>query len=235
MNGAMSWDGNWTALATRKGEIFLFTAAGSATPIHWASRGKAVLMRFLPNGSLLVDRTIWQLTPAPHPVAQLATDFDVISEIAVNARGDRLAAANADTTVRVYDTASWKPVFVNRDLLMEPFGIAFTPDGSRLVIGGADYRLTILDALSGKRIAALPPFRNAYISNLKSTNNDDWFAVELSSTATADPIGWRFVNLKSGRQEPVCAKGERVRFAGAQPWCFDARRQTLEPAGEPSP
>jgi len=232
VNGAMSSDGKLTALAARGGEIFVFTTAGSAAPVQWNAGGSAGVMRFLPGNLLVVDDTVWSTTP-PHRVATLATDFDFINDIAVSAQGDRLATAGADTTVRVYDTRSWKPLFVNRDMLLEPFAVAFTPDDSNLVVGGADNRLTVLDALSGKRLQALPPFRAGTVRTLNALADKNWIAVELSNPATANRIGWQFVNLKTGQRKPICSNGARVRFAGTQAWCFDAHGQTLEPASEP--
>ncbi len=135
----------------------------------------------------------------------------------------------------MYDTRSWKLLFVNRDMLVEPFAVAFPPGGSNLVVGGADDRLTILDAVSGERLQALPPFRAGAVRTLNALGKSGWIAVEFSNPATGNRIGWQFVNLKSGQRKPICSSGARVRFAGMQPWCFRARGQALQPAGAPVP
>jgi WD40 repeat protein len=233
LDAAISDDGSWLAVVEPGGKISAYATAGAAHAA-WSVGAVPSTMQFLPNGLLLIDRTLWNV-PAARAVTMLPTDFDVLNAVALDAHAGRAATAGADTTVRVYDAKSWKPLYQFRDLLMEPFGVAFMADGSRLAVGGADYRVTVLNAADGRVLRALPPFRNAYISAIEPLPAKDWMAVRLNEPASASPVAWKFVNLVSGETRPVCGANPLARFHGGAAWCYRVRGRQLTVASEPLP
>lgn len=233
LDAALSDDGSWLAVAEAGGKISVYATAGEAHAA-WSVGSVPSTIQFLPNGLLLIDRTLWDVGKA-RAVRVLPTDFDVLNAVSIDAEGRRAATAGADTTVRVYDAKSWKPLYQFRDLLMEPFGAAFTPDGSRLAVGGADYRVTVLNAADGHMLRALPPFKDVYVSAMEPLPAKDWVAVQLSNAASAAPASWKLINLASGETKAVCGANPLVRFKSGAAWCYRVEGRQLTVASEPLP
>jgi WD40 repeat protein len=230
LDAAISDDGSWLAVVEPGGKIAAYATRGQAHAA-WSVGSVPSTIQFLPNGLLLIDRTLWDVGKA-RAVKELPTDFDVLNAVSIDAEGRRAATAGADTTVRVYDAKSWKPLYQFRDLLMEPFGVAFTPDGSRLAVGGADYRVTVLNAADGHVLRALPPFKNAYISAMEPLPAKDWVAVQLNDPASAAPASWKLINLMNGETKAVCGANPLVRFKGGAAWCYRVEGRQLTVASE---
>jgi WD40 repeat protein len=93
---------------------------------------------------------VWQVAPAFRLVATLPTDFSGLTFIAASPDGKLVATGGADTTIRIYDTATWKTLHELRQFTVEPFAGAFTPNSKYLLVGGADNQITLLDPLTGK-------------------------------------------------------------------------------------
>lgn len=69
--------------------------------------------------------------------------------------GTRLATAGADSTVRVWNTASGDEVVVLRGHTSDVLDVAFSPDGRTLVTAGRDNTVRVWDAQSGEQIGQL--------------------------------------------------------------------------------
>jgi len=231
MDALIAPDGAWLVLLRKDGAIAAYPTHTAAAPKTWSVGVMPSSYVFLANGLLLIDRTFWDV-PNARAVHSLETDFDVVNGAATNA--SRVVTANADTTIRAYDTPGWKQRFVSRDMLMEPFGIAFTADGSKIVVGGADYHVSILDAASGRTIKAFPPFKD-YINDIVALASKDWVAVQFANDRTADPSYWVFFNLDTGAMKHVCGKNTLVRFTSTHARCFTMKGSRLEVVSEPLP
>jgi WD40 repeat protein len=231
MDGLLAPDGAWLVLVRRDGTISAWPTHGTGAPKTWSVGVMPTTYAFLPNGLLLIDRTLWDV-PNARAVHSFDTDFDVVNGMVMNAA--HAVTANADTTIRGYDASGWKQLFVARDMLMEPFGIAFTADGSKIVAGGADYRVSLLDAASGRTIKAFPPFKD-YINDIEALASKDWIAVQFADARSADPSYWRLLNLASGEMRDVCGKDTLVRFTSTEAWCFSVNGRSLKGTSEPIP
>ena len=227
----LATDGAWLALIERDGNILAWPTRGTDAPKTWSVGALPGSYVFLPNGLLLIDRTLWDVATARR-VHTFDADFDVLNGMAMS--GTRVATAGADTTIRGYDSAGWKQLFVSREMLMEPFGIAFTPDGSKLVIGGADYRVTLLDANTGQVIKTFPPLKD-YINDIVPLAEKNWVAAQLADGRTANPTYWLLLNLESGEMRDVCGKATLVRFTSGDARCFSLEGRSLKAASEPLP
>jgi hypothetical protein len=84
-------------------------------------------------------------------VLELQRPIGGTSALAFSRDGSRIATADADTAIRVYDTRAGKISPPNTDFLLEPLALAFTADGKQLVTGG-DKVMASLDVASGKLI-----------------------------------------------------------------------------------
>ena len=231
MDALLAPDGAWLVLLWKDGKIAAYPAHGSDAPKTWSVGVMPTTYLFLPNGLLLIDRTLWNV-PNARAEHTFETDFDFINGAAMN--DERVATAGADTTIRGYDKAGWKQLFVNREMLMEPFGIAFTADGSKLVIGGADFRVSILDATTGLTLKAFPPLKD-YVNDIVPLAAKDWVAVQFADVRTADPGYWRLLNLASGELRNVCGTDTLVRFNSTRAVCFARDKGRLTITSEPLP
>jgi len=231
MDALLAPDGAWLVLLWRDGRIAAYPVHGSDAPKTWSVGVMPSTYFFLPNGLLLMDRTLWNI-PNARAEHAFETDFDFINSASTN--DERIATAGADTTIRGYDKAGWKQLFVNREMLMEPFGIAFTADGTRLVVGGADFRVNILDPATGRTIKAFPPLKD-YINDIVPLAAKDWVAMQFADARTADPTYWRLLNVASGEMRNICGTDKLVRFIPPEALCFTLGKNALESSREPLP
>ena len=225
-------DGEWLVLIGKDGTIAAYATHGTGAPKIWSVRSLPGSYFFLPNGLLLIGRTLWDV-PSARALHKLDADFDVINAVATN--GTRTATAGADTTVRAYDNAGWKPLFTSRSMEAEPFGIAYTNDGRRLVVGGADYRVSVLDAASGRLLKASSFFKD-YINDIEALAASNWVAIQFGDARNAAPSYWRQLNLDSGDVRDLCGNAVLVRFRRQEALCFtqEGRAMRIDTAPLPS-
>jgi WD40 repeat protein/serine/threonine protein kinase len=69
--------------------------------------------------------------------------------------GTRLASADGDGTVKVWDAATGQPVLSFRADRDRVFGVCWSPDGRQLATAGADPTVKVWDAASGREVLAL--------------------------------------------------------------------------------
>jgi WD40 repeat protein len=157
-------DARRIAVGTRGGNIVLFDAA-SGSRTGQASAGAALNeLLFSPDGARLAvlpaeaPGQLWSVSPLERK-AELTTEFGGSAWVDFSRDGRLLATADEDTRVRIYRAGDGALQAISRDFVLEPFAVAFARAGGaeRLVVGGADGRLTLLDPASAKTVRQLDP------------------------------------------------------------------------------
>jgi TIR domain/WD domain, G-beta repeat len=69
--------------------------------------------------------------------------------------GTRVLTGSSDTTARLWDAASGKPIAILAGHKGPVWAVAFSPDGTRVLTGSGDGTARLWDAVSGKPIATL--------------------------------------------------------------------------------
>jgi len=162
---AYSHDGAWVGASTRKGTVAVFEArtGGVAARFNTAGTGRAIRLDALaisPDGSRVVVAPVnsppelWDVASAKRR-AVLATSFGGSNALDFSPDGTRLASADEDTAIRLYDADGVLHATVD-DLSLESFALTFTADGKQVVVGGADKRVTVLDGVTGRIVRQLP-------------------------------------------------------------------------------
>lgn len=212
-----SRDGRWLAFGFSDGtvEVAATQSGGASTTLKSGTR-RVDLLYFLPDSKNLfvapVDSPgqVWSLTGTPKLLASLPVDFGGINAAATSHDGTLLVTASDDTVLRWYDTTTWKKTREYRDFLLEPFALAFTADGKHVLAGGADSRITVLDASTAKQTAQLPAEAGWYIGDLLMLDGDRVVTVYLDNAGEKPPraLIWDLVSSKSesvtARAQPTC-------------------------------
>ncbi len=157
-----SHDGRWFAVGFWDGTVEVVPTSGTAGAKRWKSDTHRIeTLEFLPDsGGIVVgplDRPgqIWDLRGSPKQLATLHSDFAGLLACSFSPDGKLLVTADGDTAIRFYDSSNWKMLHEYRGLTLESFGVAFTADGKRALIGGPDDRITVLDSATGAELQKL--------------------------------------------------------------------------------
>jgi WD40 repeat protein len=166
---AYSRDGTWLAASTRKGVVGIFRAGHDESAARLVTArpdrsAEITAVAIAPDGSRVAiapasaPPEIWDVATGTRR-AVLATRFGGANALEFSPDGTRLASADEDTALRLYD-ADGRLRATTDDLLLEPFALAFTADGTQLAVAGADKTVTVLDAVTGKVARTLPRQEN---------------------------------------------------------------------------
>lgn len=175
---AYSDDGRRVAAGTRAGRAVVFsTSTGEVVSRiegvgHLPDPGIGALA-LAPDGSRIAlapasaPAELWDVSP-PRRRAVLAAAFGGSNAVAFSPNGARLASADEDAVVRIYD-GEGTPRVTAEDLPLETFALAFSGD-DRLLVGGADKTLTVVDTATGRVVRRLPrqPDAIAWLAPLRS-------------------------------------------------------------------
>jgi WD40 repeat protein len=234
-SSAFSPLGDLLAIALQDGTVLLWDIDKPGPPRRWKAPHYPTTLLFTPAGrGLFVDEVLLDLGPALAPRTRLATDFDTISDVAVSPDGKRAAVAAADTKVRLYETAGWRPVAEFGELRVEPFTALFVNGGRRLLVGAADGRVYVLDGKTLQRQAEVagPPGYN--VRQLNSAGAARVAVLYMSDDGRGRPkVALLDLKTLTATPQPDAAKADAGATRGGRLWLYRMDGETLH--GAPLP
>jgi WD40 repeat protein len=231
---AYSRDGHWLAVGFRDGTIEVDSTNGAVPSKRWQASPRPIeALQFFPDSSILVggpgdsSGQVWQIAESPRILATLPSDFGGITACAVSPDGKLLVVAGGDTVLRWYNTATWQKTTENRDFLLDTFALAFTPDGREVLIGGADARITVADAATGKPVRQLPPDAGSAVAVLDVFGDHKTAAIYFDDAGEKPPHQqiWQLNEAKSVARSDAAPSCESV--VGDKLWFCTVEGQTL--------
>jgi WD40 repeat protein len=207
---SFSRDGRWLAIGTWDGTVEIVPTNGAGEPKRWkASSHRIHIVEFLGDSdSILVaglddPGQIWDVRGAPKVRATFASRFAGVTASAVSADGKLVAAAEGDTSIRVFDAASGKMQIEFTPLRLETFALAFAPDGKYLLAGGAEDHVSVIDLATGKQTRSLGGEAGAVIAIAVLGNGDA--AAAWYFDPDTHGTHWAQWNLDAAKPAPLTA------------------------------
>jgi WD40 repeat protein len=204
-----SRDGHWFAVGFGEGTVEAVPTSGTAEGKRWKSDTRGIgALEFLPDSSEIVvaplDRPgqIWDLRGAPKQLATLHSDFAGLLACSFSSDGKLLVTADGDTAIRFYDTSTWKMLHEYRGVTLETFAVAFTIDGKRVLIGGPDDRITVLDPATGAELQKLPKDPDV-IGQISPFGSDGQAAVSYFDVDGRRPEHHSIWNVNTAKSVPL--------------------------------
>jgi WD40 repeat protein len=218
-------DGRWMAIGFHDGDIEVASSKGLAAAKRWQASARSIeALRFFPNARMLVagpadsDGQVWELAESPKLRATLPSDFGGITDCAVSPDGKVLVVAGGDTILHWYDTVTWRKTHENRDFLLDTFTLTFTPDGKEVLVGGADARITVLDAATAKLVRQLPREAGSSVGALDVFGDRRTAAIYFDDAGDKPPheLIWRLADAKVAARSDTAPSCEAV--VGGKLW-----------------
>jgi WD40 repeat protein len=210
--GYYSREGRWFAVGFGDGTVEVVPTSGTAEGKRWKSDTRGIgALEFLPDSSGIVvaasDRPgqIWDLRGTPKQLATLHSDFAGLNACSFSPDGKLLVTADGDTAIRFYDTSTWKMLREYRGQTLETFAVAFTTDGKRALIGGADDHITVLDPATGAELQKLPK-DSGVIVRISPFGSDGQAAVHYFDADGKRPEHESIWNMSTAKSVPLTAE-----------------------------
>jgi WD40 repeat protein len=162
-------DGRRLAAAGQGGFVRLWNSAGEPGQVLLEGRAaRYVSVALSHDGRLLAAGggpggrqgvvTVWDVRRRKE-VAHFANHTGLVRSVAFHPNARRLVSAGDDRTLRLYDLATGKPLWVRRQPTAF-VAVAFSPDGTTLASAGLDDRIQLWDAASGAKKGVLQGHTN---------------------------------------------------------------------------
>jgi WD40 repeat protein len=138
------------------------------------------------------------------------------------------ATANEDTTIRLYDAATWQPLREIRSSYTTPRALAFSLDGRQLFAGGVDGLVKRYDPQNGTELTPLKPA--GLVTDLLALPGGKSLAVQTEAIVAVPPATWEIIDLETGRSRP-CAPdraADGLAVVDGEVWCFDVQGETVD-------
>ncbi len=184
---------------------YLVSGGGSGLLSFWSIADSTLLKEFPAHGKGLGVRSIdidaggrivsgggdgeiklWA-TGSDDPLGKFPneTDESEVLGVAFNPAGSRVAVANADGVVRIFDTQSYLLLNTLTEFKDKATAIAFSPNGKYLAAGGADSTIRVWDAQNFSLLQTLRG-NSGSITSLAFNPNNAWLAATGNGIAIWD-------------------------------------------------
>jgi len=200
-------DGSLLAVGGTRGGVRIWQIPSGKLKLEFRAAGQVDALAISPNRELLAlapssesaaPAELWDLTTGKE-VTDLPTKFGGSLALAFSPDSQRLAVADADTEIRIFEAQTGAIRATNDDFLLEPFALAFSADGKSVFVGGADKTISTLDAASGKVTGAFP--KQGFVVQQLQVSYDGKFLVavyfdQASSRNPAPVLIWNIAAQK---------------------------------------
>ena len=158
---AISDDGKFVAVGDHRGEVTVWNTTTAVElnathlphyPVGAAFSHNGALVAFAPAAGVPVIVLDTPRHLGGRPVPDTA---DAVA-IAFSRDNNFFAAANGDTSMRVYDLKAGKTSSIPTELLNEALTIDFTADGKQIIAAGGDKVVYFIDSATGKTVRKFP-------------------------------------------------------------------------------
>lgn len=165
-------------------KVATLTNAAAVRQVGWHPDGKS-LAAPCANGQTV----IWELGARPRQRLVLAGHQNVVAQACFNGRGDLLATAGWDGTVRLWDAVTGEALVSHRDSSLQ---LHFSPDDTRLGPAYESGQLRLLEVATGRECRALPGHPGRIVWSADFTRDGRWMA-------TSGSEGTRLWDLQTDR------------------------------------
>lgn len=174
-------DGSLLAVGGTRGSVKIWQLPLGKLELEFRAAGQVDALAISPNRELLAlvpssesasPAELWDLTVGKE-VTELPAKFGGSLALAFSPDSQRLAVADADTEIRIFEAQTGAIRATNDDFLLEIFAVAFSADGKSIFAGGADKTISVMDAASGKVTGTFP--KQAFVVQQLQTSHDGKF------------------------------------------------------------
>lgn len=144
-------------------------------------------------------------------------EFGTVGSLAFSPDGKLLVSAGYDTNVHVWDVSTGQRKASVADSLLATFVVTFTPDGTNLVIGGANGAVEIVDARTASSVRRFRPEKYAVMDLRLSEDGRSAGAAYLNVDSLVSPAPVAVWDLASGRAVRRVTPGARAALGGFAP------------------
>lgn len=204
--GAVDCDANGNlALGLNGGKVRILDATSGEILQRIEAQLRVRNFSLSPDGNLLAlvvtgsPTQLWD-TRSGQKLATGVTNMGATWSAAFSTVGDVFVSADEDTRVRVY-SRSGKLLYTADAGLLEPFAVAFTPDGKRFAVAGADGAVTLFQTSSGKKLKTSAGTGNPIFALNISPGSGRLAALELDDF-TLDPKAIGLWDMQSSDLQP---------------------------------
>ncbi len=205
---AFNPDGRTLIAGGSQHELLVYDVPNKKLAAHVPMDTEVTAVEFLPDSrTIVIGRydgkvELWNV-PSRQRIANYAghtqaanQNSRLVFDVGVSADGSVVASAGADGHVKLWPTSAQPPLKPLASLEIkdaEPFGVAFSPDGSRLAIATTAKVIEIRETKTGNVLHTIGPFKSSCVSVS--------FAPDGQRIAGAAQSGWATVwNAETGEK-----------------------------------
>jgi len=145
-------------MANEKGVLRVFDVGSWKTEHEFAVPDVFALAFSPDNRRLALSGMVTQIWDVENSriLADISPPFGGSASLSFSGNSSRLATADNDCHVRVFDAANGELRSIGTAFLLEPLAVAFSQNGKSVIAGGVDKTLSVINPETGKVLRTLP-------------------------------------------------------------------------------